>query len=56
VLIELGAYELAMSEKLNHTSRSRLRALLKANSRISATLVEELMASDDREDQAEAMS
>ena len=43
-----------MSERANDTNRSRLLALLDANSKIPAKFVEELMASDDREDQAEA--
>jgi len=43
-----------MSERANDTDRNRLKSLLEANALIPAKLVEELMSSDDREDQADA--
>jgi hypothetical protein len=42
-----------MSQRAD-TNRSRLKTLLQANAQIPAKLVEELMASEDREDQADA--
>ena len=43
-----------MPQMADHIHRSRLKALLEANAPIPAKLVEELIASDDREDQADA--
>jgi hypothetical protein len=43
-----------MSQSADDTNRSRLQSLLEANAPIPAKLVEELMASDDRADQADA--